>query len=349
MKIGIDARLLEETGVGRYIRNLIVHLAEIDTTNEYVVFLRQKSFDAFSLPNTRWKKVQAEVAWHTLQEQWVMPTYFYDAKLDLVHIPYHNPPILYNGAMVVTIHDLTILHFNTGKATTLPIVLYQLKRLGYWLELFVGLRKARHIIAVSQTTKREVIEHFHIAANKITVTYEGVDRAFVSSAAKRLIKDPYYLYVGNAYPHKNLETLIHAMKKEDRLVLVGNDDYFYRRLRDKIHSDSILFFGPANDTQLVNLYRNAKALVFPSLMEGFGLPALEALALGCPIAVSDIPIFHEILGDNASYFDPNNPDDISKVIRSVKKRSIQPEFFNRYSWLKMAKETLETYERSTRV
>lgn len=357
MRIGIDARLIEETGVGRYIRNLLRTLGEIDRSNEYVIFLRKKSFGSFVLPNPRWTKVLAEVQWHTLAEQIVMPTVFRNAHLDLVHIPYHNAPIFYSGAMVVTIHDLTILHFNTGKATTLPQSLYQLKRLGYWLELWIGLRKAKKIIAVSEATKREIIDHFHIDPPKITVTYEGVDDKISNiqypiSNKKRLIEDPYFLYVGNAYPHKNLETLLLAFKSSNKkLVLVGNDDFFYRRLREIVRSESVIFFGPANDAQLANLYRNAKALVFPSLMEGFGLPALEALSLGCPVVASDIPVFHEILGDNATYFDPKDPEDIRASLNRIKKptQETHQKILATYSWQRMAKETLNIYERSIRL
>jgi len=330
MKIGIDARLIEETGVGRYIRNLISNVSVIDDHNDYVVFLPEKVFDAWVPPNSRWKKVLAGVHWHTLAEQFVMPRIFAAEDLDLVHIPYHNPPILYRGNMVITIHDLTILHFSTGKATTLPIPLYWLKRLGYWLELWIGLRKAAKIIAVSTTTKQEIMDHFHIPSNRIAVTYEGVNLQLLHNTKnkKALMVGPYVLYVGNAYPHKNIELLIqsfaHALRdgtNDDSatLVLVGKEDYFYRRMKRIVHDmgleKSVIFFGYANDTELANLYANAQVFVFPSLMEGFGLPALEALSFGCPVVASDIPIFHEILGNNALYFDPNDSTSLSKILR----------------------------------
>lgn len=362
MRIGIDARLLEETGVGRYIRNLITHLSVIDNNNEYVVFLSRKSFSSFVVPNARWSKILAAVRWHTLAEQFVMPGLFARAKLDLVHIPYHNPPIFYTGPTVVTIHDLTILHFNTGKATTLPVGLYQLKRFGYWLELLMGLQKAKHVIAVSQTTKKEIMDHFHVPASKITVTYEGVDRNLSVKNPKRIIDGPYSLYVGNAYPHKNLDMLLKAWQSVQKtLVLVGGDDFFYRRLKRTVQdlnlTQRIIFFGPANDSQLVSLYAHADAFIFPSLMEGFGLPALEALSLGCPVLASDIPIFHEILGSYATYFNPSDPDGIASVLGHIgsntgKPNTIHPQlqkFMATYSWSRMAAETLTIYERSARV
>lgn len=349
MKIGIDARLIEETGVGRYIRNLISQLGDKDHMNEYVIFLRRKSFLSFVPPNARWKKVLADVPWHTVQEQIVMPKLFNSETLDIVHIPYHNPPIFYGGKMVITIHDLTILHFNTGKATTLPMWMYELKRLGYWVELAVGMRRAQKIIAVSQTTKKEIVAHFRVPEEKICVTYEGVDRNLSATTSKRLIAEPYYLYVGNAYPHKNLDILFRAPLK-NKVMFVGADDYFYRHLKNHL-SDNVLYFGKANDQQLANLYTNAVAFIFPSRMEGFGLPALEALSFGCPVVVSDIPVFHEILGEYATYFDPKDPQSLITALANIKKPNpaLISKFLLKYSWKHMASQTLNLYEDRTRI
>lgn len=356
MRIGIDARLMEETGVGRYIRNLIAELAKADRTHEYVVFLTKKSFSSFALPNARWSKVLADVRWHTWSEQVRMPRFFRDANLDLVHIPYHTPPIFYPGPMVLTIHDLTILHFSTGKATTLPWVLYMLKRLGYWIELRIGLWKAKKIIAVSQATKREIMDHFRVPSERIVVTYEGIDRSLSKTTGKRIVSGAYVLYVGNAYPHKNLDVLLEAAKQcGKKFVLVGADDFFYSRLRRRADemglSRSVVFFGVADDTTLANLYTYAEALVVPSLMEGFGLPALEALSLGCPVVASDIPVFHEILGDHAVYIDPHDPKSICAALTSLKKPDTQDmnAIRSAYSWDRMAGETLNAYESSARI
>lgn len=174
MKIGIDARLIDETGVGRYIRNLITELGRIDGTNTYVVYLPAKAFDSLTLPNRRWTKRISHVPWHSFREQFIMPMTFLNDHLDLLHVPYFNVPIFYPGKFIVTIHDLTILHFDTGKASTLPWIFYKVRRLGYFIALWVGLARASKIIAVSQTTKQEIIDHFHIDPHKITVTYEGV-------------------------------------------------------------------------------------------------------------------------------------------------------------------------------
>ncbi len=358
MRIGIDARLIEETGVGRYIRNLIAELGAIDTANEYVVFLREKSFKIFRLPNARWQKVLAEVPWHTVTEQLRMPFIFSEARLDLLHVPYFNVPIFYRGPFVLTIHDLTILHFDTGKASTLPWILYQFRRWGYRTIVRWGIMHARFLLAVSEATKREILDHFPVSETKITVTHEGVDKKIAKPARTPPFKVPYFLYVGNAYPHKNVEGLLAAFEKVPGtapLVLVGKDDFFYKRLRTVVagmkKKRSVIFFGPANDRELATLYAHARALVFPSFMEGFGLPALEALAAGTPVICSDIPVFHEVLGDAATYVDPRDADDIARaLVRALEyKKPGNKAVPGKYDWRVMAEKTLTIYEGSARL
>lgn len=152
------------------------------------------------------------------------------------------------------------------------------------------------------------------------------------------MKDSYFLYVGNAYPHKNVELLLQAASIAGvRVVFVGKDDYFYKRLGIKPRT--------VTDAELSVLYKNAAALVFPSLMEGFGLPPLEALENNCPVLVSDIPIFHEILGNAATYFDPNNVQALAKILKqaAIKRLPVDSGIVKKYSWRKMAEETLKIY------
>ena len=369
MKIGIDARLINETGVGRYIRNLIKQLKELDTESQYVVYLSKQSFDAFKLPNGRWEKRLADVRWHTFWEQIKMPVLFLQDHLDLLHVPYFTIPVLYPGKFVVTIHDLTILHFATGKATTLPYGFYVLRKLGFWFIVSCGLKRASAVLAPSQTTKQEIVDHFHIPEEKIHVTYEGVDERLTKTEDRRpktkKIINPYFLYVGNAYPHKNLEMIVSAfgdfIRTQEkgstyRLVFVGKDDFFYGRLRGEIEkkglTSSVFFYRQVDDRTLHELYIHAEALVFPSLMEGFGLPALEALSLGTPVICSDIPIFHEILKDFPYYINPQDRKDIAKsfsqVTRKKKSEMKQKEneialLLEKYSWKKLGVDTLHLY------
>lgn len=175
----------------------------------------------------------------------------------------------------------------------------------------------------------------------------------------------YFLYVGNAYPHKNLERLLEAFKslesKVYSLVLVGGEDYFYKKLKEKVEEmglkNEVMFYGPATREELGKLYKNAIALIFPSLMEGFGLPGLEAMANGCPVVCSDIPVFHEIYGEAALYFNPTDTEDIKNKINSLcyhdLNHSIREEMrrkgyeqVKKYSWEKLARETLDIYKQA---
>lgn len=337
MKIGIDGRLINETGVGRYIRNLVIELAQIDKQNRYVVFVKE----AWDSPNDRWEKRIANIPWHSLAEQLELPKIFQQEHLDILHVPYFAIPIFYPGRFIVTMHDLTILHYPTGKATTLPLPFYWVKLLGYRAILEIGLHRAFQIIAVSHATREELMDHFALDERKISVIHEGVRQR---TAGKRLIKEPYYLYVGNAYPHKNLEMLLRAIG-DKTLVLVGKEDLFYKRLP---RPSNVIFFGQANDEQLASLFAHATALVFPSLMEGFGLPALEAAACGTPVICSDIPAFREILGPLGNYFMPNDILKLRALLahpENLKKPSMkdQESLLTRFNWRQMAIQTLHMY------
>jgi glycosyltransferase involved in cell wall biosynthesis len=363
MRIGIDARLLQETGVGRYVRNLIRELSVLDKTNEYVIFLRKKSYQTFKVPNNRWTKRIADVPWHSLREQIILPWIFLREHVQILHIPYFNVPVLYPGKFIVTIHDLTILHFDTGKASTLPYWLYKIRRIGYRIILSVAISRASHIICVSETVKREIIAGFHKSPHSVSVTYEGVDPALLKKTVdiQNPIRGKYFLYVGNAYPHKNLEMLLVAyelytkqLSSPQKLVCIGPDDYFYQKLKHTITSPSlarhIVFLHGLSDDVISILYRGATALLFPSRTEGFGLPAIEALALGCPVICSDIPVFHEILGDYATYINAEKPGDLatamSHISSQTSRRNFTKDIVSRFDLHKMAEDTLTLYETS---
>lgn len=357
MKIGIDARLIEETGVGRYIRNLIAELGRIDYENEYVVFLKQPSYDAFVPPNHRWQKRLANVPWHSVAEQIRMPILFLKERLDLVHIPYFNVPILYPKRFIVTVHDLILLHFATGKASTLPWWKYTFRHMAYRYILSRAMQRARHVLTVSQTVADEIETRFRRSKRDITVTYEGVDGGIAGAESAPLVSGKYFLYVGNAYPHKNLETLLAAFDKTSvpmKLVLVGRHDFFYERITGVIasmkRSADVIRKEQVSDGDLANLYTHATALVIPSYMEGFGLPPLEALSFGCRVIASDIPVFHETLDMLPVYVPPADVSAWTTAMDGTSQTAGTDDFAARakawaskYSWKTMAQQTLAAY------
>lgn len=381
MKIGIDCRLWSETGVGRYIRNLVKNLQVLDKKNKYVLFalpknrekILKQAFEAVSpqaesVQNDNFKVVEVDIYWHTLEEQVRLPQVINQENLDLMHFPYVSIPIFYNKPFIVTIHDLIPYHFPTGKASTLSIPIYYLKLFAYKFIIRQAAKKAKKILTVSSATKKEIIDCLEINPQKIIVTYEGVDRNLEGSSKKLIVKNKYFLYVGNAYPHKNLDRLLEAFKnliskspdwQNISLVLVGKEDYFYEKLQKKVQkmnlSKNIIFLQNITDEELSNLYKNAIALVMPSLMEGFGLPALEAMSNKCLVLASDIPSLKEVCRDSAIYFDPYVSADIRNAMEMVLlsekdrfKKNIQKgeERAKTFSFEKMAKETLRIYENS---
>ncbi len=365
VKIGIDARLWNETGVGRYIRNLVLNLEKQDKQNEYILFFRKPEFESVELHGKNFQKRLADIRWHTLSEQLTFPQLLQKEHLDLVHFPYFSVPIFYSGNFVVTVHDVILHHFPTGKASTLPQSIFWAKYNGYKIVLSQAVRKAKKILTVSQATKKELIDHFSVSEEKIEVTYEGIDDGVIAKKNMHFgNSQPYFLYVGNAYPHKNLEMLLSAFGKLKQantapihLVFVGKEDFFYKKLKEKVArspvASSVTFYEHISDGDLSLLYQHAVALVLPSLMEGFGLPAVEAMANGCLVACSHIPALLEICKDVAEYFNPSDADDIFRVLQGIlyaaplyinRKRLLGRKRAKEFSWEKMTKQTHQLYE-----
>jgi glycosyltransferase involved in cell wall biosynthesis len=350
MTIGIDARLWNETGVGRYIRQLFFWLPKIDKKNKYVWFFISSVYDQVEMP-LDWKKVRCDIHWHTFSEQLILPFIFLKENLDLLHIPYFTFPILYPKKFVLTIHDLIYDHFKSGRGSTLPLPLFWLKKAGYFLINTVSVKRAEKILTISLNAKEEIISHYRADPQKISVIYESgaleTDKIETTDRMKNL--RPYVLYVGNAHPHKNVENLIKAaIFGMFRLVLIGNDPFFYPRLPKSKYVEQI---GTIPNSELGGWYKNAAAFVSASKMEGFGIPPLEAMSVGCPVILSDIPVFREINGPAAEYFDHTDPAKIAAKIKSVltdKKRLKEMVEMGykqgaKYSWRKMAKEVHKTY------
>jgi len=378
MKIGIDVRLygIKDRGIGRYTEKLITYLEKIDTQNEYFIFLRQDGFNDYQPQNKNFHKVLADYRPYSLKEQILFPCQLKKYKLNLVHFTHFNVPIFYGRSFIVTIHDLIITRFpeSRKRSTTLPLPLYYLKLFFYNLVLKNALFKSKKILAVSQATKKEIVDLFGVDTSKISVIYEGVDQLPVSSYQSPIldsrfqILDSYFLYVGAAYPHKNLERLIIAFEKfiknsdapigkKLKLVLVGKQDYFYQRIEELVEKldiiGSVVFTGEVSDNNLASYYKHALFFIFPSLAEGFGLPVLEALNHGLAVASSSVYSLPEVLGRAAYYFDPHEIDDIAKAIETMatddklrndlKKEGIEQ--VKKFSWQKLAQETLEIYKR----
>ncbi len=366
MKILIDARLygLENAGLGRYVTNLVAGLSELDHKNDYSVLLTKKYSD-ISLPGN-WKKVTANFRHYSISEQIKIPQIVKKENPDVVHFPHFNVPVMFRGNFVVTIHDL-LMHKNVGPAaTTLNPLLYLFKRMGYKTTFRKAVKESAKIIVPSFAVKKEVTDYYHINEGKVKVIYEGIDYNTEPNrvSEKYSIDTPYFVYAGNAYPHKNLIRLIEAIiqlnnNSDQKIILAvaSARNIFTQRLQKQAKNagatDFIELLGFVPDSDLGGLYKNSLGFVFPSLSEGFGLPGLEAMSAGTLVLASDIPVFKEIYKENVLYF---NPFDFSSIAQAMQKViDMTPsdragrikkgkDFVKRYSWSKMAEETLKLYE-----
>ncbi|EKD86407.1 MAG: glycosyl transferase group 1 [uncultured bacterium] len=364
MTIGIDARLWSQTGVGRYIKNLVTNLHNLDKKNSYVLFVTKKDFPEVEkqIRNKNWKIVVVNISWHSISEQIKLPSLIKKEKVDLMHFPYFNVPIFVSVPFVVTIHDLIYHHFVSGKASTQPLWLYGFKMIAYRFVVHVTAKKAKKIIAVSNSTKNEIMDHLKIKQEKIEVTYEAADD--LKKSNKKITLDNYFLFVGNVYPHKNVDTLIRAFKKvasrkDVKLLFVGREDFSYKKLKKKVSdlesSGNLIFKQDVDDDTLASYYKNAICLVRPSHMEGFSLPPLEAIANECLVIASEIPVHREIFGDSIIYFNSQDENDLAakmtKLLSMDKKEKEQRikkgvEKAKEFSWERTARQTLKIYESS---
>jgi glycosyltransferase involved in cell wall biosynthesis len=382
MRIGIDARFYGHSGkgLGRYTEKLIEHLELLDKSNDYFVFLRRENFDAYAPKNPRFKKVLAWYPWYGFSEQFLFPFLLLRYRLDLVHFPHFNIPFWYPRKFVVTIHDLILLHYPTILNTTRSTFFYFIKFAAYRFVIASAIRRARHIITVSHFTKRDILKHYKAARGKISVTYEAADtfcklldwkeewklfyrlKLFNTQdgnepeKVERVILKPYILYVGNAYPHKNLEAILRAALSfpDFAFILVGKEDYFYARLKKMARGrkiKNVIFAGFVDDRELNSLYHFAVCYIFPSFYEGFGLPPLEAMARGLPVLSSDQGALSEILGNAARYFNPHIKGSLEKELAEIlNSKTVREELIScgynqaaRYNWETMARTTLEIY------
>lgn len=369
MRIGIDCRMYNESGVGRYIRNLLVHLQKLDKRNEYFIFLLRNDYDTLEYHNKNFHKVLADFRWYGIAEQIKFPQLLAKHTLDLVHFPHFNVPIFYKGNFVVTIHDLIHQHFSMERSTTHASILYKFKKFGYDYVFQHAITKSLKFFVPSNFVKEQLIREWGVDKGKIMITLEAVDNKIYSIVGKMntsnieilmkkfKIKPPYIFYVGNAHPHKNVEGLVKVFIKAKEkypdltLVLAGFDHYFWQRLEKEHNCPGLLYTGSINDEELVGLFRNAEMFVLPSFEEGFGLPILEAMACSCLVVSSERGALREVGGDAALYFNPKDLGDMeNKIERALCDKSLRNKLIRQgqkrvrlFSWERLARQTLEVY------
>lgn len=367
MKIGIDARMYGAgfTGIGRYTAELIEHLARLDDRNEYVLFMRKEAFDAFECPNDSFRKVLADFSHYSMGEQWGFYRVLEAEKLDFMHFTHFNAPLLYKRPFVVTIHDLTLSFFPGKKMNR------WYHRMAYHKVIKRVTSQAKHIIAVSENTKKDLINTLKVSEAKISVIHNGISPQFggIKATSKETLmkthgfSKPFFLYTGVWRDHKNVVGLIKAFSAFNasqnhayELVITGKPNATYQEVPDVISElgvgEWVHLVGLVSEEDLYGLYQHALAYTFPSFYEGFGLPPLEAMQCGTPVLASNTSAIPEVCGEgNALFFDPYDVEDMQAKMKHIatdavlRKTLIERggERVKAFSWEKMTKAVLEVY------
>jgi glycosyltransferase involved in cell wall biosynthesis len=358
MHIAIDARFINSS-TGRYCERLLHYLQTTDTFNRYSVLVLKKDRDYWKPFSKNFEVVVADYRNYTFAEQFGFKRFLTALNPDLVHFGMPQQPIWYKGLAITTFHDLTLTKpHDSGK-----------NKLFFFIKQTVGkyvfkkaAQKSAHIIAISEYTKKDLQAFTAVPEEKISIVYEAGETTIGSATPYAVPFKRYILYVGQQSNYKNLKRLGDAHQKiretypELGLVLVGkkdtaaqkNEAYFNEKGYTGIH-----FTGFVEDAQLNWLYQQAEAYIFPSLMEGFGLPGLEAMAHGVPVISSDATCLPEVYANAAHYFNPNDTvsmvHSIAEVLSNptLKEQLITNGYqrIKNFSWKRMAIETHSIYEK----
>ncbi|WP_456324155.1 glycosyltransferase family 4 protein [Desulfonauticus submarinus] len=326
MKIYIDGLFYKGAGIGRYYESLLKGLAKkeikiytcvpVEFKKDFESDFKQYSQNIIPI-YVNYKKFSVKGFW----EQGKILKKL-RKKVALFHFPHINIPLYVPENLVITIHDLCpFTKYWDGNYIKKKIYELYFKRAG---------KNAKKIITISESAKKEIVDAYPVYSAKIEVIYRFVDEKFLRSKncyEERIIKDDYILFVGNRKKHKNLSQLIYAFNsvKDNfpnlKLVIAGKKDTERDEvdlLREKLGlQNKIIEVISPSDKEIINLYKYAKAFIFPSLYEGFGLPPLEAMAIGTPVLVSNIPVLKEVCGDAAYFVDPHSSENIVQGIYRV--------------------------------
>jgi glycosyltransferase involved in cell wall biosynthesis len=358
MRIGIDIKAFKNgsTGIARYLKNLMDELQEIDNTNEYILFSCSES--SYEIVNKKWKKVI--VSWKlpgVIWQQLVLPFQLLKYSIDVVWAPEQIAPVLTFGKtkVITTVHDLAALRFPESCQKSNLIIQKVL--------FSQSLKRSSAILPVSSFIKSELNDRYIFLKNSIlqVVTNAGPDwELLIKECAPE--RENYLLCVGNIEPRKNLIRLLKAFEivndSELRLVMVGpkgwKNSVFFDTLESNSKKDRIEIKGFVSEQELKHHYLHCKALVYPSLYEGFGIPVLEAFSMNCPVLTSKGTVMEEIAGDAAIYFDPLNIYSISSAINNFLKRQVDclgeingvyEKFKSFYSWKNSAFQLKTIFEK----
>ncbi len=345
-KIAIDARFYGagHTGLGRYTTNVLKFLPKHLKNHTLQILLRDAEYDNFEASNNV-EKIHAEIPHYSLGEQIQLPHLLRDLGSEVLYTLHFNAPIFSKITKIVTVHDLIKSHFTGRDTTTRSPWLYQLKRYGYNQVLKKTLGQASDIIVPTGTVKNDILALYpSVKPENIRPIPEAPDDIFRHPHTSKLnLPKDFVLFVGNAYPHKNLPLLLKSMLNFNSvpLVIVAGQTPFLKRTLASSNNHNVQVLSDLTDQELVDVYSRAKLLVTPSLIEGYGLVGLEALMVGTRVLASNIAVYREVYGDKVSYFDPHSESSLTDGIRKSLKEDRQKPFIYDRTWDDVAKTIAE--------
>lgn len=356
----IDARE-SGTSTGRYVDKLVEHMHALQPKHDIIILVKQHRHDFMKQIAPSFIVAETPFKEFSFGEQVGFKKQIESLKPDLVHFGIVQQPVFYKGRVVTTMHDLTTIRFKNPSKN--PVVFTLKQQVYKWVNKKAA-RKSSVVITPTEFVKKDVVNFTGIKPDKVVVTLESADTITVSAQPiKDLEGKKFIMYVGRPMPHKNLERLMDAFAlmqdtmPELCLVLAGKKDALYETHEHYAAQKgikNIIFTGFISDGELKWLYQNTACYVFPSLSEGFGLPGLEAMMHGAPVASSNATCLPEVHGDGADYFDPLNSRGMAKIILNIINNKQHTEELkkrgtihaNTFSWDRMAQQTLEVYARA---
>jgi glycosyltransferase involved in cell wall biosynthesis len=371
LRILIDARSIRDFGIGTYIRNLVAGLGRIDSDNRYIIVAGPRDLEELPALPANFETVAYRTSTSAIVRSLSVPAFFRKFRANVHHIPLNAVPFGMTSPYVVTIHDMSTLLYDGQPGFQHNLRLRLFRR---------GLTRASRIIAVSEATRRDLMNTLGIAPDRINLVYNAPDPVFTAPVRSLELEEshrimeryqinyPFLLYAGNIRPQKNIPRLIeafavlrgeiakHPVYSNLRLVIIGDEISKYPAVRHAVFQSRVetwvRFLGFVPIQTLRIFYKAAAAFVFPSLYEGFGLPPLEAMACGTPVVSSNVSSLPEVVGDAAIAVNPENVFDIERGMRealldsAARFRCIERGFdqVRRFSWDRTARQVLEIYK-----
>jgi glycosyltransferase involved in cell wall biosynthesis len=367
MHIVIDGRMISNTGIGRWLQNVVGHLARIKSDHKITVLVNRDSEQVRSF-HLQTSPLQYSTPIYSIREQIILPLQLGSEHPDVVHFPNFNVPLVQRIPLVLTLCDLIYYIYPQACPSWIG---HQYAR----FMIRAAAKKARRIITLSEHSKRDLILHLGCPPEKIVVVHPAIDSevfhpqdpASIEAVKQKFgIQRPYLFYTGNHEPRKNLERLVCAFRRlpnrrNFHLVLGGRigrrRQEFYDGIADLVATGEVILSGEIPESDLSAMYSGAELFVFPSEYEGFGLPPLEAMATGVPVACSGTTSLPEVVGDAAVLFDPGSTGKMAAAMtRVLNSKQLASELrekgferVRRFSWASAAQQIMRIYEQAAAV